>query len=122
VLAKDRARVIASASEQTSESLSTLKDVSEVTFEKKVAQVHQCRGLLLAALALIKAKKAKKAANVAQLAAAKARRAANESNLEAVKERASVPVVTASLGSADNRQVSNIAPPSTSPSTNAHPI
>jgi hypothetical protein len=58
VVSKDRARAITSASEQAAESLTTLKDASNVAFEQKVAHAHQDPGLTLAAIALMEAKKA----------------------------------------------------------------
>jgi hypothetical protein len=83
VAAKDRAREITSASEQASESLTTLKDARDVAFDRKVADAHQGPGLTPAVIAIMEAKKA---AHVAQLAAEKAHRDANEANVEADKE------------------------------------
>jgi hypothetical protein len=80
VVAKDRARSINSASEEAAESLATLKDVSTVAFEQKIAEAHRDKGLTPTASALMEAKKA---AKVAQLAAAKACRASNEATFEA---------------------------------------
>jgi hypothetical protein len=85
VVATDKVRSITSASEQAAESLATLKDVSNVSFEQTVAEAHQDQGLTPASIASMETKKE---ANVAQLSAAKACRAANETKIEPDQERA----------------------------------
>jgi hypothetical protein len=110
VIAKHRARATTSASEQSAESLASLKDVNTVSFEQKVAEAHRDQSLTPASSTLIEAKKA---AKVAQFTATKARIAANEAKFEAEKERtrgASLPT--------DNWRHQRIplsAPPSTCP-------
>jgi hypothetical protein len=69
VVARNRARVITTASEQAVESLAKLKETSEEAFKKKVVQARQGPGLSPAAASLLEARKS---AKLAQLAATKA--------------------------------------------------
>jgi hypothetical protein len=98
-------------------SLATIKDVSTVAFEQKVAEAHRDQGLTPVASALMEAKKA---AKVAQLAAVKARRAANEATFEADKERTRG--ISLPTDNSRHRRRPTIAPLSTCPLPVNHEI